>query len=483
MRIKPNFLAKLMQGSGLLLASNVISKALTILMLPLLTALLPPALYGEAALATTLISLASMLALAGMDISYARAYFGVEGISGQQVEALIWRRGFWHAGIAALLAAAVWLLYSQCKQLHAELAVLVGFGVLATLFTALAQVRARLLGNYRRMAISVLVASFLAYVSMYMLALKPTTAAYALVAGTVLLAWASGALLKTPSLRRVLAEHKAIDAGKARQILAVGWPVMITAPAFWIVGSADRWFLGAAASAAEVGVYAIGVSFGTLGMMLNSAVLSAWVPEIIREYEHNTDGSYRTFGQAKRLLILAYAFVWMAITMFSPELVRMLVDARYYGAIAVVPWIAGGVFFYGCAHLFNTVFVLERRMQVMAVIWMIAIVFSVFLNAAIVPRYGMLGAAIVQCFVFAIAAIMHWWFSQKIKAIAVFSPALIVQLLLILAIGCLGYFWQASNLFSTLLVKLMAICAIAAVVFWRYLSVSIKSTAVSEPNE
>lgn len=481
MSIKPNFMAKLMQGSGLLLVSNIVSKALTVLMLPLLTALLPPALYGEAALATTLISLASMLALAGMDISYARAYFGVDGISGQEVEALIWRRGFWHAGIAALISTMVWLLYSQYKQLHAELAVLVALGVLATLFTALAQVRARLLGDYQRMAASLLLASFLAYAVMYLMALVPATASYALVAGAVLMASVSGGLLKTPAWRSVLRDQNAVDASKARQILAVGWPVMITAPAFWIVGSADRWFLGAAASAIEVGIYAIGVSFGTLGMMLNSAVLSAWVPEVIREYEQHAEGSYNAFGQAKRLLILAYAFVWMVITMFSPELVGMLVDARYHEAIAVVPWIAGGVFFYGCAHLFNTVFVLERRMQVMASIWMAAIVLSICLNALFVPRHGMLGAAIVQCVVFAVTAILHWWFSQKIKPIAVFSPILILQLVLILAIGCLGYYWQATSLFNALLAKLLTVFAVAIFICWNLIPKWLNSWKGGEP--
>jgi O-antigen/teichoic acid export membrane protein len=468
MRAKPSFITNLMQGSGLLLAANLVSKALTILMLPLLTALLPPALYGEAALATTLISLASMLALAGMDISYARAYFGVEGISGQQVETLIWRRGYWHAGIAAFLSAQLWLLYSQYQGLHAELAVLIAFGVMATLFAALAQVRARLLGAYRRMAASLLTASLLAYISMYLLALTPETAVYALVTGTVLLAWVSGVLLKTPSLRRVLHEQNAIDAGKARQILAVGWPVMITAPAFWIVGSADRWFLGAVTSATEVGIYAIGVSFGTLGMMLNSAVLSAWVPEVIREYEHNTDGSYHAFGQAKRLLILAYAFVWMAITILSPELVGMLVDARYHDAIAVVPWIAGGVFFYGCAHLFNTVFLLERKMGTMAAIWTVATVLSLACNAWVVPRHGMVGAAVVQCLVFAVAAVMQWWFSQKIQRISVFTPMFILQLWALCAIGYFGQNWQFGNILYTLAIKLFALAALGVFILWGY---------------
>lgn len=466
-RVNDSFIAKLTQGSGLLLVANVLSKVLAILILPLLTGLLPPALYGEAALAGTLISLASVIALAGMDISYARAFFGDKDITGSQVEAMIWRRGMWHALLAGIVAALAWTAYSRFdSSLHPELAALIALGVFGTLFSALAQVRARLLGHYLRMALGVLFASVLAYGLMYVFALRSSTSAYALVAGSVLLVWVTGLAMQSPGLLRLAANASPADSTASRKVLAVGLPVMLTAPAFWVVSSVDRWFLGATGTTSEVGIYAIGVSFGTLGMMLNSAVLSAWVPEVIREYETNAVDPYKEVGQAKSLLVLAYAMVWMTITVLSPELIGLFVNSRYQGAVDVVPWIAAGVFFYGCAHLFNTVFLLERRLGITALIWSVAVVLSLVCNAWAVPRFGMMGAAMVQCLVFAGVAVMHWLFSRKIKRIHVFNPTLLLQLSVIVLIGWAGYQWHPADIFLAIIVKICILALLLGLMFW-----------------
>jgi O-antigen/teichoic acid export membrane protein len=459
-------LAKLAQGSGLLLLANLLSKSLSILILPLLTALLPPELYGEAALVGTMVSLASVLALAGMDVSYARAYFGVQGVSSDSVEKIIWQRGFWHSLIAGSVMAIIWVLYSRLHpELHPQLAPLIAFAVFGTLFSALAQVRARLLGHYQRIAIGVVLASLLAYVLMMFFATHNTLSAYALVTGSVVLVWVTGLSLPLPNLSKIIRVDAAIDTESTYRILSVGLPVMLTAPAYWVLSASDRWFLSMSNTTADIGVYAIGVSFGTLGMMLNSAVLSAWVPEVIREYETHANESYQAIGQAKQLLVLAYALVWMLIAGFCPELIRLLVDARYFSAISVVPWIAGGVFFYGCAHLFNTVFLLERRLTTTAKIWLVAVLFSLAANAWAVPRYGMIGAAAVQCFAFACVAIMQAGFSYRLRKIGVFTPTLLLWLAVIISVGVALHNWDATGSWLILTMKLVLFSAVVLSVF------------------
>ncbi len=465
---RKSFISKLMQGSGILLSANLLSKGATILMLPLLTAILSPELYGEAALVATLISLISMIALSGMEHSYARAFFGTNNASSAQVEMLIWRRSFWHGIAGAALAALIWALYSRSQVgLHTELTSLIALGVCGTMFATLAQVRARLLGHYNRMAAGLVIASILSYAVIYLFALRPATAVFALVTGSVVLVWVSGLSQKIPNGRKLLDNTHPADETETKKILAVGLPVIVTGPAFWVVGSADRWFLSANATTAEVGIYAIGVSFGTLGMILNSAVLSVWVPEIVREYESKADKAYKAFGQAKRLLILAYAFMWVAITVLSPDLIRLLVDEQYHNAKVVVPWIAGGVFFYGCAHLFNTVFLLERNMNTVAAIWAAAILLSLASNMWAVPRYGMTGAAAVQCLVFSITATIQWWFSQRIRRIAVFTPRLFLQLLVLFWAGYLGQYWFLENVLLSLGIKLILLGVMTALFLWR----------------
>jgi O-antigen/teichoic acid export membrane protein len=68
------FTRRLISATTQLTLSNGVVRLLSIVTMPILTALLSPQAYGVAALAGTVISLVSVFGLAGVDMSYARAY-------------------------------------------------------------------------------------------------------------------------------------------------------------------------------------------------------------------------------------------------------------------------------------------------------------------------------------------------------------------------------------------------------------------------
>ena len=76
-------------------------RLLGIATMPILTTWLTPQAYGVAALAGTIISLVSVIGLAGIEMSYARAYYSAQPPSGATVEHYCWR----FAILGALLAA------------------------------------------------------------------------------------------------------------------------------------------------------------------------------------------------------------------------------------------------------------------------------------------------------------------------------------------------------------------------------------------
>ncbi len=65
-------------GAAQLTLCNVFVRVLSVAAMPVLTRLLEPSAYGAATLATTLISLISVFALAGADVSYIRAWHAGE---------------------------------------------------------------------------------------------------------------------------------------------------------------------------------------------------------------------------------------------------------------------------------------------------------------------------------------------------------------------------------------------------------------------
>src|ERR1700682_2385012 len=80
--------------------SNGLVRLLSLITMPILTRLLSTSAYGEAAMAGTVISLVSVIALAGMDMSYMRAHFSSNFDEREAVEYFSWRFTFF-AGITA----------------------------------------------------------------------------------------------------------------------------------------------------------------------------------------------------------------------------------------------------------------------------------------------------------------------------------------------------------------------------------------------
>lgn len=387
-------------------------------------------------MASTLISLLSVIALAGMDMSYSRAYFGVDGASTEQVDALIWRRGAIHALLAGVVGALLWYFYAlQHTELHPHFAILIGLGISGSLLSALAQTRARLQSRYSRLAMAVFFSAALSYGIMLWMAGSSMVSEYALVAGYVAGYLLLLTMLGMPLSLGIRQKSEALNHATSKSILLVGLPGIITAPAYWVVASSDRWFLNTYADITTVGVYAIAVSLGTVGMMLNNAVLSAWVPEIVREYESNTKQAHLTIGKVQSLIIVGYALVWLWVCVLAPDLLTLLVDIRFQGAGQFIPWLAAGVFFYGCIHLFNASMLLKRKMNISAAIWVLALTCSLAGNFLFVPNYGAVASAVVQALAFALAAFLmavlayrsyatHWFtlsLCLKIIAITLFS--------------------------------------------------------------
>ena len=117
--------------------------------MPILTGLLSPDVYGSAALAATLISLLSVFALAGVDVSYVRAYQNKNDHNPDAVEAYAWRFAL-ALGLAAPLRAGVYAtLGTSVVQWDAStsLGLALAFGALVLLPLASPAVRRRVLGR------------------------------------------------------------------------------------------------------------------------------------------------------------------------------------------------------------------------------------------------------------------------------------------------------------------------------------------------
>lgn len=428
---------------------NVGARALSLVTMPLLTQWLSPDAYGEAAMVGTVVSLLSMFALAGIDVGYARHYCsGAVGAS-EAVEAFCWRWTLFLSLIAAFVGATVWVVgFGRWFDMRPELYPFVATGIFASALATMAQTRARLQIRYRQISLTQVSAGVLT-------ASMSLTAAYfwradsfalliAMVGGYLL----SGLMLGLPSAETLL-RTSGLSIERRKALVAVGVPALVTAPAYWVVSSSDRWFLARYFDSAEVGIYSLGSMVGTVGVVVSSAITAAWLPELARAESEERRASANESGERVQLLLCLSVVVWVATVAAGGDVLRWLASPKFHAAAAVVPMLAAGVLFYGLMHVGNAFLVMRGQMRWTAAVWCVALTASLVLNAWLVPELGSHGAALTQVISFLIAMILVWVAVLKFESLDLKWSRIALATVLALAAGfLLERPWSESPLVS-----------------------------------
>jgi O-antigen/teichoic acid export membrane protein len=460
------FARRLVYGTFQLMLSNGIVRLLSIVTMPILTASLSPRAYGVATLVGSVISLVSVFALAGIDMSYARAYHSAQPPSGPDVEHYCWRFAILSALLTAALAAVAWWFINRGSgELDHRLAILVALGIIFSVANSLALTRARLASRYSAMALTIIAAGIIGAAASIGIAVAWRQDALALLLPILLSYLIPVLLLGTPSIAG-LAKPSGLTPNEGAALVKIGLAGIVTAPMYWLLASSDRWFLQHYHGAEVVGVYSIGYSVSIVGFMVNNAVMSVWLPEASREYEQDPAQAQITLGRLMSRLIAAMALIWLMVAAAGGDMVRWLANARFYAAADYVPYIAGGVFFYGVLHLANTGLLLAKKLNYAALWWFAGGLLCAVLNLTLVPRFGGIGAAITQCISFAFISLGILVTSQAMFRIELDWSRLAMVFSIVVAAGVFMIPpWHASAPFS-LLMKLPIGIAVAVIVAW-----------------
>ncbi len=443
-------------------------RLLTLITMPILTRLLSPEAYGTAAIVGTMISLLSVIPLAGLDMSYMRAYPSKLPPSGQPVENFVWRTGLGAGLLAAVCAVAAWSWISETFALPGYLGWLVGAGIVLSLANTLAQTRARLTNRYSAMSIAVLASGLLgtliAIAVAYWWRRDELPLILTMLAGylipVVVLGVPDHAQMTKPS---------GLSGKERTSIFRIGLAGIVTAPAFWLITSSDRWFLGYFENPASVGIYSVGYNIAVMGMMVNNAVMMAWTPETAKKFEEDPEHASADMGRLANRLVGGFACVWLAVTAAGGDMIRLLAPPAFHDAAVVIPFLAAGVFFNAISHLWNANLLVVKRLSYAMWWWLAGGLICVFLNLALVPSLGRFGAAIAQAVSYASVAAGIMIAAQKVCPLEIAWQRVGLTLGGVLVVGICMYPAWASMPVASLLLKL-PVGALAVAVVLRFLA-------------
>jgi len=176
-----------------------------------------------------------------------------------------------------------------------------------------------------------------------------------------------------------------------RQMQRFGLPLVPSGLALWAIDFADRFLLLKLKNAAEVGLYSVGVRVSTAILLLLIALRTAW-PAFAYSITDDQEAK-RAYGFVLTYVLYVSCWMSLALSLLAPWLVRLLTAPAYYAGSRVVPLLAFGATAFIAFNVMSIGIGRAKQTQFNWVVTGVAAAVNIGLNFALIPPYGMMGAA------------------------------------------------------------------------------------------
>jgi O-antigen/teichoic acid export membrane protein len=388
---------------------GIVSRLIAVFLLPIYTVYLGTKGFGEI---ETIVALTAVLVIVlrmGITSAFFRFYFDSEDAKRRT---LVVRTSFWFTmGMATLGLAVGWIFADQ----------IAGWLNLSDPWL----VRAGFVGLWAQM-------NYAQMTSLFRVEERPVGFAIASVANVLITIGATIALvvgahkgaigaiignfLGTLTVYVVLLAYRRYQLGLQfdRRLLRAmnrfGLPLVPSALALWAINLIDRLFINGYKGQAEVGIYSLAVRIASVIVFLMTAFQLAW-PAFA--YSIRDDGAAkRTYAYVLTYLLFITCWMSLALGSLAPWLVSLLATDKFSRSADAVPFLCFGVAAYSGYSVLAIGVGRTRQTQLNWVVSGTAALVNIVLCIALIPPYGMMGAAVATLVAY-VALFLGMWVRSR----------------------------------------------------------------------
>jgi O-antigen/teichoic acid export membrane protein len=257
------------------------------------------------------------------------------------------------------------------------------------------------------------------------------------------------------------------SAAISKEMLVFSAPLIVGSVSIWLLSSSDRFFLLRLSTLNELGLYSLGSRLASIVLFAVTAFQMAW-PQfaLSRAEDHNV-----AYTNAR--ILTYYLFVGillvLGITLFTPEILRILATDKYAGAGSVVFLLSCSFLLYGCFFVFGIILSLTKKTLSILPVTIPPLVVSVLLNYYLVPRLGGMGSAIASISAYSLMATLSFIFTNRLMPIR-YEWGRILKMVFVAGLLLLAsrFFSHASLLFALALKSLLLFMYLAGLVMLKF---------------
>jgi O-antigen/teichoic acid export membrane protein len=202
---------------------------------------------------------------------------------------------------------------------------------------------------------------------------------------------------------------------RIREYLSFGLPTIPAGISTWVVASSDRYVISYFLGATSVGIYSAAYGIGVIILMAVGVLDLVLTPALSKLYDEGRMEEVKTHLKysLKYLLAVTIPFVFGAAILAEPVL-RVFTTAEIASeGYIVVPLIALSTLFATAYVPIGNIIILVKKTRITGTIWIICALVNLGLNILVVPRWGILGAAITTLIAYGLALGLTTYYSFK----------------------------------------------------------------------
>lgn len=202
---------------------------------------------------------------------------------------------------------------------------------------------------------------------------------------------------------------------KLKEYLSFGLPTVPSNISSWVVQSSDRYLIGLFLGTLFVGYYAPVFTIGNIINLL-IAPLALVLPALLSKLydENNLDEVRRYLKYSLKYFLMLTIPTVFGLSVLSKQLLTIFSTAEIAEqGYPLVPLIALSLLLWGVYSIFVQILALSKKTRVIGIIWLVAAALNLGLNIILIPRIGIMGAAITTLLAYTFAFIATWYHSAQ----------------------------------------------------------------------
>jgi O-antigen/teichoic acid export membrane protein len=208
-----------------------------------------------------------------------------------------------------------------------------------------------------------------------------------------------------------------LPAGLYKEILKFGLPYIPAGLAGIAMQVIDRPIVKALTNDATLGIYQLNYRLGIFMMLIVGMFDYAWRPFFLN-HAKDTDAK-QLFSKVFTYFILGAMFIFLTISLFIEDIVRMKFFGKqffppiYWQGTEIVPWVLLAYVFTGVYVVFVVGVYLDKKTKYLPFITGAGALLNVGANLFLIPKIGILGAALSTLLSYIVMAVGMYYASQR----------------------------------------------------------------------